>query len=396
MCVQCVRWRIRELAGLIVLMASLTDCTLWTDGMTRTPGLPTLHGDLPLIFGHRGASGYLPEHTLAAYRLAIEQGADFIEPDLVTTRDGVLIARHEVNITDTTDVAKHPEFAARKTTKIIDGKAEHGWFADDFTLAEIRTLWAKQRLPLRPGGFDDRYGIPTFQEIIDLAQAEARIRKRPIGLYPETKHPIYHQAKGLELESRLVDALEKNGLNKVDAPVFIQSFETANLKQLRTMTPVRLIQLVDALDLNADGSVNPGQPYDFVVAGDPRTNADLLTTAGLAEIATYADGVSPWKRYIVGARRNDDGGERTVGGAGRRLLPPTDLITKAHAAGLLVHTWTMRDEPGYLAADYRGDPLQEYLQFYCLGVDGVFSDFPDTAVSARQRLIDSPGLCSRR
>ena len=363
--------------------------------MRRTPGFPTLHGHVPLIFGHRGASGYLPEHTLAAYRLAIEQGADNIEPDLVATQDGVLIARHEVNITDTTDVANRPEFAARKTTKTIDGKAEHGWFADDFTLAEIKTLWAKQRVPSRPRDFDGRYRIATFQEIIDLAQAEARILNRPIGLYPETKHPIYHQAKGLALESRLVDALEKNSLNHADAPVFIQSFETANLKQLHAMTPVRLIQLVDALGVNPDGSVNPGQPYDFVVAGDPRTNADLLTTTGLKEIATYADGVSPWKRYIVGSKRSEDkGGEASATEAGRRLQAPTDLIGKAHAAGLLVHTWTLRDEASYLAADYQGDPLQEYLQFYCLGIDGVFSDFPDTAVRARQRLNDDPSLCS--
>jgi glycerophosphoryl diester phosphodiesterase len=366
---------------------------------------PTLDGKLPLITGHRGASGYLPEHTLAAYRLAISQGADFIEPDLVSTKDGVLIARHEVNITETTDVAQHPEFAARRTSKTIDGITEEGWFADDFTLAEIKTLRAKQRLAFRPADFDGLYRVPTLQEVIDLAKSQTRRTKRIIGIYPETKHPSYHQSVGLGLEPALLAVLQKNGLNDRAAPVFIQSFETANLKALRKLTQVRLIQLVDAFDVNLDGTLIPGQPYDFVLGGDPRTNADLLTPAGLAEIATYADGVSPWKRYIVsvkGSDANGDGqaddinGDGAVNDADKTLLPATQIITNAHAAGLLVHTWTFRNEGRYLSSGYQGNPVLEYLQFFCLGVDAVFSDFPDTAVTARKLGTLKANLCEGR
>ncbi|CAL1241530.1 glycerophosphodiester phosphodiesterase [Candidatus Methylocalor cossyra] len=369
------------------------------------PALPTLHGETPLAVGHRGATGYFPEHTLASYQAAINANADFIEPDLVSTKDGVLIARHEVNITDTTDVADHPEFAARKTTKTIDGVTETGWFADDFTLAEIKTLYAKQRLPFRDQSYNKQFRVPTFQEVIDLAKRESRRLHRTIGVYPETKHPTYHKSVNLPLEDNLVRVLRRNGWDRRNAPVFIQSFEVGNLKELRQKTRVRLIQLVDARDVALDGSVIPAQPYDFVVSGDPRKSSDLLTKQGLAEIATYADGVSPWKRYIVsvkGVDRNGDGqaddvdGDGIVGDSDKTLLPPTSLIADAHAVGLLVHTWTFRNEPGrYLAADYRGDPIQEYKQFFCLGVDGLFSDFPDTAVSGRSVATLAPNACSR-
>jgi glycerophosphoryl diester phosphodiesterase len=355
--------------------------------------------DRPLVIGHRGASGYLPEHTLEAYRLAIAQGADYIEPDLVATRDGVLIARHEVNITETTDVASRPEFAARFTTKTIDGITESGWFADDFTLAEIKTLYAIQRLPFRPPQFNGLYRVPTFSEVVTLA------KRAGVGVYPETKHPSYHHAVGLALERPLVNVLTRFGWNRGSAPVFIQSFEVANLQALNRITPVRLVQLVDATDVRLDGSIDSDGygPYDFRLRGDPRTYADLVTAAGLTGIAAYADGVGPWKRYIVGAAALDEdgngvaddvNGDGSVDDADRTALPPTDLIERAHAAGLFVHTWTFRNETRYLAAGHDDNPVQEYLQFFCLGIDGVFADFPDTAVTARALLRLNANVCS--
>ena len=356
------------------------------------------HDDEPLVIGHRGAPGYLPDHTLEGYALAIRLGADYIEPDLVATKDGHLIARHEPNITATTDVAQHPEFASRETTKVVDGVAEQGWFASDFTLAEIKTLGAVQPLPERPQQFNGRFRIPTFEEVIALA------KRNRVGIYPETKHPTYHQDLGLPLEGRLVAALRRAGLDRRRAPVFIQSFEQSNLKQLNRMTDVRLVQLVDANDVNPDGSLDYtppfDRPYDWTVSGDPRllarTFGFFATDAGLAEIRTYADGIGPWKRYIVSTAAVDINGDGVVGDengdgmvdeADRKLLPPTSLIRRAHRKGLVVHTWTFRSEPRRLAYDYRGNPLREYLQFYRLGIDGVFSDFPDHAVFAR-RLFD--------
>jgi glycerophosphoryl diester phosphodiesterase len=237
----------------------------------------------PLVLGHRGATGYLPEHTLASYALAIEQGADYIEPDLVSTKDGVLVARHEVDITDTTDVAARSEFAARRTTKTIDGITTTGWFADDFTLAEIRTLRAVQRVGFRPQQYNGIYRIPTFAEVIQLAQSARRLKGREVGVYPETKHPTYHQSVGLALERRVLTVLDRYGWNRRSAPVFIQSFEVANLKQLNRLTSVRLVQLIDANDVRLDGSIDSDGygPYDFKAAGDTRTYADLVTPAAL-------------------------------------------------------------------------------------------------------------------
>jgi glycerophosphoryl diester phosphodiesterase len=355
----------------------------------------------PLVIGHRGASGYLPDHTLEGYRLAIALGADYIEPDLVATKDGHLIARHEPNIKDTTDVKDHPEFAGRNRTAIVDGAPEQGWFASDFTLAEIKTLRAVQPLGERPQQFNGRFAIPTLQEVIALVQRESRKRHRTIGIYPETKHPTYHRNLGLALERRLVSALRKAHWNRRNAPVFIQSFEQSNLKELAKLTPVRLVQLVDANDVNPDGSLDYtapfDRPYDWTVSGNPalkaRTFGFFATDAGLAEIATYADVISPWKRYIVSTTatdRNGDGlfgdenGDGLIDEADRTLLAPTDLIARAHDHGLLVHTWTFRNEQRRLPADYGGNPVNEYLQFYGLGVDGVFSDFADTAFAARE------------
>jgi len=359
-------------------------------------GYPTLQGDKPLVIGHRGASGYLPDHTLEGYRKAIELGADFIEPDLVATKDGVLVARHEPNITGTTDVAQRPEFAARKTKKTVDGVQEEGWFVPDFTLAELKTLRAIQPLAERDQSHNGKYAIPTFEEVLDLAKAESARLGRSIGVYPETKHPTFHVNQGLKLEDRLLAILEKYGYTGKTSPVIVQSFEVSNLKYLRSKTQVRLVQLVDADDVKPDGSMSLvapyDKPYDFAVAGDARTFASLLTPAGLKEVKTYADGIGPWKPYLIPSKLvdiNTDGQPDDLNGDGkiderdRVMLPPTDVVKNAHAAGLFVHAYTFRSEPRRLASDFKGDPKAEYKLFYNLGVDGVFSDFADHAKAAR-------------
>jgi glycerophosphoryl diester phosphodiesterase len=341
----------------------------------------------PLIIGHRGEAGLRPEHTLESYRQAIADGADFVEPDLVLTKDGVLIARHEPNITDTTNVADHPEFADRKRTVAkgnavtIDGTVEEGWFAFDFTLAEIKTLRAKERLPFRDHQFDGLYEVPTLQEIINFVKSREAALNRTIGIYPETKHPTFHAQilPQFDMNRLLVDTLESNGYHGPHASVFIQSFEVSNLKAIRQMTDLPIIQLYDALDIRPDGTLIYNQPYDFVVSGDPRTYGDLLTPAGLAEVAGYATGIGPWKRMIVSVDANNF------------LVKPTSLVKDAHAAGLLVHPYTFRDEDRYLAADYAGDPRLEYEQFFALGVDGLFTDFARTARPVADRLYPYNG-----
>jgi glycerophosphoryl diester phosphodiesterase len=298
----------------------------------------------PLIIGHRGASGHRPEHTLAGYRLAAEMGAHFIEPDLVSTKDGVLVARHENEIGGTTDVATR--FPDRKATKTIDGQPVTGWFTEDFTLAEIKTLRAKERLAFRSHEYDGRFEVPTFDEVIQLAQELGRTLGRPIGIYPETKHPSYFRSIGLPLEQKLLASLDKAGWNRRDAPVFIQSFESANLKDLRKLTKVRLIQLVDV------------------------RWPERLTDAGLKAVAEYADGIGPDKAFVIPVRA-----DRTVG-------PPTDLVPRAHAAGLLVHIYTIRVDKEFLSPSYEGKPEAEFQRFAALGVDGMFTDFPDVAARA--------------
>lgn len=327
----------------------------------------------PIVIGHRGASGYRPEHTLAAYTLAIEQGVDFIEMDVVATKDGVLIVRHEpvlgevddggkvVAGNSTTDIAARAEFAGRKTTRTIDGVAYTGWFAQDFTLAEIKALRAVQRLSFRDQSFNGQFAIPTLQEVVDLAKAKSKETGRTVGLYIETKHPTYHDAIGLSLDEPLVALLKQNDLARADSPVFIQSFEVTNLKKLNGIIDVRLVQLT------SDEAERPGD-----VAPDGTTYGQMLSPAGLRAIATYADGIGPYKRSIVPV---DEQG---------RLKPPTSLVRDAHTVGLLVHPYTFRDEADhFLAGEYNGDAVAEYRQFFQLGVDGVFSDNPDTAVRAR-------------
>ena len=357
---------------------------------------PTLNGDKALVIGHRGAAGYLPDHTLEGYKKAIEMGADFIEPDLVATKDGVLVARHEPNITGTTDVAQRPEFASRKTQKMVDGVKEEGWFASDFTLAEIKTLRAIQPMAERDQSFNGKFQIPTFDEVLDLAKAEGSKAGRTVGVYPETKHPTYHANLGLPLEDRLLATLAKYGYTSKGSPVIVQSFEVSNLKYLRTKTAVRLVQLVDADGVNADGSISLvapyDKPYDFAVAGDARTFASLLSPAGLKEVKTYADGVGPWKPYLIASKQvdaNQDGKPDDLNGDGkiderdRVMMAPTDVVKNAHEVGLFVHAYTFRSEAKRLASDFKGNPKAEYRLFYQLGVDGVFSDFADHALAAR-------------
>ncbi|MCA1655171.1 MAG: glycerophosphodiester phosphodiesterase [Pseudonocardiaceae bacterium] len=341
----------------------------------RTPvaSTATYGGDSFTIVGHRGASGYRPEHTLASYELAARMGADYIEPDLVTTADGVLVARHEPEISETTDVAAHQEFASRKTTKLLDGVAVTGWFTEDFTLRELRTLRAKERIPaIRQHNtiYDGRYQVPTFQEVIDLAKRLSRELRRDIGIYPETKHSTYFRKQGKALEPRLVEALNRNGLNRPGAKVYVQSFEVSNLIELRRALRVPLVQLTSAT----------GQPYDFVDSGDPRTYADLVSPAGLRDVAKYAKGLGPEKGQVI---------PRDAAGF---LTTPTTLVRDAHRAGLVVHPYTFRAENTFLPADFRssaipaeyGDLFAELAAFRATGIDGLFTDNTDVAVAQEQ------------
>lgn len=382
-----------------LLVAALAAATLSPALAHPRDPKPTPSRD-PVLIAHRGASGYVPEHTLAAYWLAIEQGADYVEPDLVITKDGVLVARHENAIAilnddgsvreATTDVADRPEFASRKTTKQIDGTAITGWFTEDFTLAELKTLRARERIPaIRPANarFNDMLDVPTFEEVLQLvAQANERRRDearddrgdrddrrhppkrfKPIGVYPETKHPSYFQGIGKPLEEPLVRLLHKYGYRGPDAAVFVQSFEVANLRKLNRMTRVPLVQLLN-------GS---GRPYDFVLSGDPRGYADLAKPAGLAEIRSYAQGIGANTALMI----------PLVNG---RLGTPTTLVSDAHAQGLVVHGWTFRAENAFLPNEFDssadptalGDLAGQIRAFLKLGMDGVFSDHPFPARKA--------------
>lgn len=399
-------------------------------GMDARRGMGRPHGaraagtrPAPIVIGHRGASGYAPEHTLTSYFIAIQQGADYIEPDLVSTRDGALIARHENEIGATTDVAAHPEFAARKTRRAIDGTEVEGWFAEDFTLAEIKTLRARERIAeLRPANarLDGQLEIPTLEEILSLVRAvetqrsesaHARGAAPPprIGVYPETKHPTYFARRGLALEPPLLDALRRYGYERDGAPVFIQSFETANLEALSRETSIRLVQLIE----------ESGAPYDLAASGDARTYRDLITVSGLAQIAKYADAIGVAKALVIpreawslaagaqgpGAASSREAGSRKAGSgeAGSRDAgapgPPTSLVRDAHAARLEVHAWTFRAENHFLPAPLRsgsdpaafGDVGAEVEAYLRAGVDGFFIDQPALGVRARDRFIATHG-----
>ena len=391
----------RNLASATAVALAVAAC----GGNDSQEPLKTLDGNTPLVVGHRGASGYLPEHTLEAYARAIELGADVVEPDVVVTKDGVLIARHEPNLTSTTNVASKPEFASRKTTKKVDGADEVGWFASDFTLAEIKTLGALITDAERPQQFNGLYKIPTLQEIVDLVKARSATGGRQIAIYPETKHPTFHRQLGLPIEDRLIALIQAAGWNSKTAPVYVQSFEPGSLKEMRTKgLQTRLIQLIDADDYDLKtGKLTYAapydRPYDWTLSGDPRLYSAMVTPAGLAEIKTYADGIGPWKPYIVPVKwdlnaagvavdKNSDGKTDLTDALSQA---PTTLVADAHKAGLLVHPFTFRNEKRRLTFDMAGDPVNEYLQFFRLGVDGLFSDFPDTAVAARAKYLKETG-----
>jgi len=362
------------------------------------PPSQTLDGHAPLVIAHRGASGYLPENTLEAYQRAIDPGADAIEPDLISTQDGVLIASHYPNLAMSTDVASRPEFACRKRENWpIDGERQSGWFAHDFTLAEIKTLGVVATDPERPQQYNGKFKIPTLQEVIDLARAESERLGRSIAIYPESKNPTYHRDLAVPLEDKLISAICSAGWNSKTAPVFVQSFEPGSLKEMRAKgLKVRMVQLIDAdgYDFKTGGLTYAPpfhRPYDWEISGDQRLFSDMVTPAGLAEIKTYADGIGAWKPYIVPVKGqlDDAGNLKDINGDGKFDLRdattenPTSLIDDAHKLGLFVHAFTFRNESRYLAHSYLGDPHAEYLQFFRLGVDGVFSEFPDTAIAAR-------------
>ncbi|MFE7274357.1 glycerophosphodiester phosphodiesterase family protein [Streptomyces sp. NPDC057623] len=316
----------------------------------------------PVVIGHRGAAGWRPEHTAASYTYAVQTGADWIEPDLVPTKDHVLVVRHENEISQTTDVAAHPEFAGRRTTRTVDGRAVTGWFTEDFTLAELRTLRAVERLPLvrdRNTVFDGREHVLTFQEVVDLARELSKTYGRTIAVFPETKHPTYFRGLGLPLEPELAKVIRRNRLGRRECVV--QSFEPTSLKRIAAE---RLgVPLWQALGTT-------GGPYDLVSSGDPTTYKDMMTPAGLARIAGYADWIGPDKSSLVG----------------------TPVLADAHAAGLRVGPYTFRAENQFLPAQFRrgtgandfGDAFAEYALYYGMGVDAVVTDFPDLAVMARR------------
>jgi glycerophosphoryl diester phosphodiesterase len=383
----------------VLLMAAVTAACAMAPEPRPDPQEPTLGGQTPIVIAHRGASGYRPEHTLAAYALAIEQGADFIEPDLVMTRDGALVARHEpmlarveleadgsirrvdgtpvIHRSDTsTNVWRLPQYASRLTVRTLDGERIGGWFVEDFTAKELRAdVRAQERLrDLRTANntYNDQFTIPTLQEVIDLARSESAKRGRTIGIYPETKHPSYFAAHArahglLAMEDVLVSVLHANYGNSASAPVYIQSFELANLQYLHTKTDIRLVQLLAA----------SGQPYDFVLAGDPRGYVDLTRPEGLDFIRRHADGIGPNTELVI-PRLNG------------RLGSPTALVREAHARGLVVHPWTFRAEGVFLAEEFRrgdqpavlGDLAGELRAFLALGIDGFFTDHPDIGAAA--------------
>ncbi|MDQ0611895.1 glycerophosphoryl diester phosphodiesterase [Variovorax sp. W1I1] len=367
--------------------------------------LLTLDGNPPLVIAHRGASGYLPEQTLEAYTKAIELGADVIEMDLVSTKDGVLIARHDPNLAISTDVAKHARFASRKKTIKVDGETQTGWFSNDFTLAEIKTLGGISTDAERPQEFNGKFKIVTFQEIIDFAKAKSKETGRTIAIYPETKNPTYFRDLGMPMEDKVVAAINAAGWNSKTAPIYVQSFEPGSLKYMKSKgLNTKLIQLIDGdgIDMKTGAmtyAIPVDRPYEWTKAGDTRNFDVMVTPAGLAEIKTYADGIGPWKRYIVTIKGSigpdgkplDVNKDGKVNDADATSVSPTTLIADAHKAGLFVHPFTFRNESRRLAGDYNKDGKNEYAIYYKLGVDGVFTDFTDTALAARADYLKSMG-----
>ncbi|MET8000512.1 glycerophosphodiester phosphodiesterase [Nonomuraea glycinis] len=325
-----------------------------------------------VVIGHRGSAGHRPEHTQGGYELAVAMGADWIEPDLVPTKDHVLVVRHENEISGTTDVSLRPEFAARKTTKVIDGRNVTGWFTEDFTLAELKTLRAVERLPAirqRNTVYNGYYQVLTFQEVLDLAKKLRHRYGREVGVFPETKHPTYFRSIGLPLEEPLIETIKRNGLNRPGSSVVVQSFEPSSLKRVAKDLRVPLWQALGT----------SGRPYDLTAAGDPTTYADMMKPEGLAKIAEYAKWIGPDKSSAIPLQPDGSWGT------------PTTLVSDAHKAGLKIGLYTFRSENQYLPAQLRrgqiatdhGDALAEYRAHLDLGADAFVTDYPDTAALAR-------------
>ncbi|MEU9051928.1 glycerophosphodiester phosphodiesterase [Streptomyces sp. NPDC048384] len=333
----------------------------------------------PTIIGHRGASGYRPEHTLGSYQLALDMGADIVEAgDLVPTKDGHLVCRHEPEIGGTTDVADHPEFADRKKTKSLDGVATTGWFTEDFTLAELKTLRATERIPAnRPHNtlYNGRWEIPTFEEVLRWQDAQSRKRGKQVWIYPELKHPTYFRKHGLALEERVAKVLHKHGKDRRNSPVILQSFEPTSIQRLNKLVDNPLVVLLSGATT---------RPWDFVETGDPRTVADLVKPAGLREIASYAQGIGPTLDLVIPKDANGN------------LTQPTTLVADAHKVGLILHPYTMRNENPFLPTSFRrgtdadayGDVFGAYKTYFATGIDGVFTDNPDTGLLAREDFVN--------
>jgi len=372
----------RALLGAAVLGAG--GAVLGLSGTARAADAGYAHGGLkslpkPTIIGHRGASGYRPEHTFGSYNLALDLGADVVEAgDLVPTKDGHLVCRHEPEIGGTTNVADHPEFADRKTTKVLDGVSTTGWFTEDFTLAELKTLRAIERIPAnRPHNtiYNGRWEIPTFEEVLKWQDEQTRKRGKQVWIYPETKHPTYFRKLGLGLEERVAKLLHKYGKDRRNSPVILQSFEPSSIQRLNKLVDNPLVVLLSTAN---------SRPWDFVEAGDPRTVADLITPKGLREMAGYAQGLGPTLDLII--TKKADGS----------LDKPTTLVSDAHKVGLILHPYTMRNENPFLPAEYRegtaadayGDPFGAFKTYFATGIDGVFTDNADTGVLAREDFVN--------
>lgn len=334
---------------------------------------------VPTVVAHRGASGYRPEHTLGAYQLALDMGAHVIEQDIVPTKDGHLVCRHENDITATTDVAAHPEFASRKTTKSVDGTSLTGWFTEDFTLAELKTLRAKERIPgtrQRNTLYDGRWDVPTLEEVFQWAHKQGRKHDKRIWLHIETKHPTYFRKLGLGLEEPLAKLLRKYGRHKKNSPNFLQSFEPSSIQRLNKLVDAPLVVL-----LSSAGS----RPWDFVEAGDPRTVADLIKPEGLKWMASFAQGIGPTLDLVI--PKKPDGS----------LGTPSTLVKDAHKAGLILHPYTMRNENTFLPSNFKkgtdpaayGDAFGAFKTYFETGIDGIFSDNCDTALLAREDFVNN-------
>ncbi|MFF0012365.1 glycerophosphodiester phosphodiesterase [Streptomyces sp. NPDC005374] len=377
----------RALLGAAVLGAG--GAVLGVSGTARAAGAAGSAGHgkgglkslpVPTIIGHRGASGYRPEHTFGSYQLALDLGADVVEAgDLVPTRDGHLVCRHEPEIGGTTDVADHPEFAGRRTTKVLDGVSTTGWFTEDFTLAELKTLRAIERIPAnRPHNtlYNGRWEIPTFEEVLKWQDEQTRKRGKQVWIYPETKHPTYFRKLGLGLEERVAKLLHKHGKDRRNSPVILQSFEPTSIQRLNKLVDNPLVVLLSAANT---------RPWDFVETGDPRTVADLITPKGLREIAGYAQGIGPTLDLVV--TKKADGS----------LDKETTLVADAHKVGLILHPYTMRNENPFLPTEYRrgtdadayGDAFGAFKRYFATGIDGVFTDNADTGVLARADFVNS-------